>query len=62
MIELKDKQTLLSAPAEQVPVEKGLDAEGFKTPRWFGYIFSLLQVLMISMQQVLGKLLFQRTP
>ena len=38
------------------------DAEGFRTPRWMGYIYMTLFTLMICMQQLLGKVLFTRTP
>lgn len=28
------------------------DAEGFRTPRWYGYIYQFLFVLMICLQQL----------
>ena len=38
------------------------DSEGFRTPRWLGYVYMTIFVLMICMQQLLGKILFTRTP
>jgi drug/metabolite transporter (DMT)-like permease len=38
------------------------DSEGFRTPRWLGYVYMLIFIIMICMQQLLGKILFTRTP
>ena len=36
--------------------------QGFRTPRWYGYIYHFLSVLMICLQHLQGKLLFTRSP
>ncbi|TNV77077.1 hypothetical protein FGO68_gene5109 [Halteria grandinella] len=49
--------------SEQQPIQgKQRDSEGFRTPRWYGYFYQLSFVLQICFQEMLGKVLFARTP
>ncbi|TNV77029.1 hypothetical protein FGO68_gene5292 [Halteria grandinella] len=39
-----------------------IDPEGFRTPRWLGYVFQLTFVLQVCFQEILSKIAYQRNP
>ena len=39
-----------------------VDTEGFRTPRWLGYVYIMLFVTQIILNQLIGKLFYVRMP
>lgn len=46
--------------AKVVKIER--DSEGFKHPRWMGYVYQVVTVLLTCCQHILSKVLFEKIP